>query len=95
MYRALVLLSMFTLALPVKSMGFETLNIDQPAIHYSDLAFPNDNNIQPNRSDFSINNFILMSSDEGEGWAVVTVTNTSSAKRTLDHNQLIAILANG
>ncbi|ASI93047.1 MULTISPECIES: hypothetical protein [Vibrio] len=95
MFRALLLIWSLAVTLPVMSMEYETLSIDQPAIHYSELAFPNSDNIQPNRSDFSINNYVLMSSESGERWAVVTVTNTSSAKRTINQTQLVAILANG
>ncbi|AYV23354.1 MULTISPECIES: hypothetical protein [Vibrio] len=95
MFRPLLLLLSIALTSPVRSMEYETLSIDQPAIHYSELAFPNNDNIQPNRSDFSVNNYVLMSSESGERWAVITVTNTSSAKRTINQTQLVAILANG
>jgi len=95
MFRALILILIIAVTSPVRSMEYETLSIDQPAIHYSELAFPNNDNIQPNRSDFSINNYVLMSSESGELWAVVTLTNTSSAKRTINQTQLVAILANG
>ncbi len=65
MFRPLLLLLSIALTSPVRSMEYETLSIDQPAIHYSELAFPNNDNIQPNRSDFSVNNYVLMSSESG------------------------------
>ena len=49
----------------------EVLSIDRVVPNSFDLAFPNESNIQPEQSDFSVNNFVLMSNDSGERWAVV------------------------
>ena len=59
--------------------GEEVLSIDRVVPNSFNLAFPNESNIQPEQSDFSVNNFVLMSNDSGERWAVVTLTNTSLA----------------
>jgi len=73
----------------------DALSIDQTPIHTMDLAFPNENNVQPSLGDFGIKNHVLMSNDEGERWAVVTIENEASGRRTLTNKHLLAILANG
>jgi len=57
--------------------------------------FPNDKNIHPGKSQFEILNYVLMSSEEGERWAVVTLKNTSTGSRIFDHSKIMALFANG
>lgn len=59
------------------------------------LNFPNDDNIQPRKSSFRVLNFVLMSNELGERWAIVTLKNSSTTKRTFDHEQLMALFADG
>ncbi len=73
----------------------EVLSIDRVIPNNFDLVFPNESNIQPEQSDFSVNNFVLMSNDSGERWAVVTLTNMASGQRSLTNKHLMAIVANG
>lgn len=82
-------------AFPATSKESEALNVDQVALNRAELAFPNNSNIQPDISDFGIQNFVLMSNDLGERWAVLTVKNEASGRRTLTEQHLLAILANG
>ncbi|QDP01028.1 hypothetical protein [Thalassotalea sp. PS06] len=59
------------------------------------LAFPNDENIVPQISDFGVLNNVLMSNEAGERWAVVTFTNLATGKRSLNQKHVMALLANG
>lgn len=72
-----------------------TLSIDRAVSGGVELAFPNEQNMQPEQSDFEVKNFVLMSNDIGERWAVVTLTNQASGRRTLTHKHLMAIVADG
>ncbi|MGB3725850.1 MAG: hypothetical protein WA981_08795 [Glaciecola sp.] len=73
----------------------DVLSIDRVVPKSANLAFPNTSNIQPEQSDFTVDNFVLMSNEKGERWAVVTLVNLASGSRTLTHRQLMALLANG
>lgn len=73
----------------------EVLSIDRIVPNNFGLAFPNESNIQPEQSDFQVNNFVLMSNEVGERWAVVTLTNLASGSRSLTNKHLMALVANG
>lgn len=73
----------------------DVLSIDRVVPQNFDLAFPNEFNNQPDLSDFKINSFALMSNEAGERWAVVTLTNLASGKRSLTQKHIMAIVANG
>ncbi|MDP5136181.1 hypothetical protein ORJ04_09490 [Rheinheimera baltica] len=73
----------------------DVLSVDTIVSNSFDLVFPNESNIQPEQSDFKVNNFILMSNEAGERWVVVTMSNTSSGRRSLTHKHLMAIVADG
>lgn len=73
----------------------EVISVDRVVPNSVELAFPNESNIQPEQSDFSVNNFVLMSNDSGERWAVVTLTNRASGRRSLTNKHLMAIVADG
>ena len=75
--------------------AFEPLNIDRHLPSDLQLAFPNPNKIQPQRSDFEVINTLPLSSDNGERWALMTIQNVTNGNRTLTQHQLLAILANG
>ena len=73
----------------------DVLSVDTIVSNSFDLVFPNESNIQQEQSDFKVNNFILMSNEAGERWVVVTMSNTSSGRRSLTHKHLMAIVADG
>ena len=73
----------------------EALTVDRVIANNLELAFPNDKNIQPKASDFELINYVVMSNDLGERWAVITLSNTSSGSRILEHEHLIALFADG
>ncbi|WP_289106707.1 hypothetical protein [uncultured Pseudoalteromonas sp.] len=71
------------------------LNVDRAIPNSMHLSFPNDNNITPKKSDFSIANYVLMSNEIGERWAVITLTNLASGKRELNQEHVLALFADG
>ena len=73
----------------------DVLSLDRFVPNSFDLAFPNEKNIQPDISDFKVINFALMSNQSGERWAIVTIMNQAQGRRTLSHNHLMALIANG
>ncbi|WP_366942489.1 hypothetical protein [uncultured Shewanella sp.] len=88
-----VLLSLISFS--ASSTENEALNVDQVSVSASDLSFPNDRNIQPSRSDFFIKNYVLMSNDLGERWALITIKNNSAGRRTLSEKHILALVADG
>lgn len=73
----------------------EVLTVDRIISHNIELAFDNDKNEKPKLSEFELVNYILMSNDLGERWAVVTVKNQASGNRILENDHLMALFANG
>lgn len=73
----------------------DVISVDRVVPNSFELAFPNDRNLEPELSDFQVQNVVLMSNDNGERFAVVTLTNLSSGSRTLNHNHLMAQVSNG
>ncbi|NVK56542.1 MAG: hypothetical protein HWE26_13090 [Alteromonadaceae bacterium] len=73
----------------------DILSVDRVIPNSIDFAFPNESSIQPEPSDFTVKNFVLMSNDAGGRWAVVTITNEASGSRSLTHKHLMAVVANG
>ena len=73
----------------------EVLTVDRVVSNSLELAFPNDKNIKPQSSDFILFNYVVMSNNMGERWAVITLTNSTSGSRTLKNVHLMALFANG
>ena len=73
----------------------EVLTLDRVVPNNFELAFPNDDNIEPVLSDFKVKNAILMSNELGERFAVVTIENRSSGSRNLNQKHLMAQVSNG
>jgi hypothetical protein len=86
----LVILSFSALANSEK-----VINVDRAIPSSLHLAFPNDANITPKKGEFEVLNYILMSNNEGERWAVITLTNLSSGNRELNEDHLLALFADG
>lgn len=98
MFKALVLiLIVFSSAVVANTSNTlnNVLNVDRAIPSSIHLSFPNDNNIMPKKSDFTILNYVLMSNNEGERWAVITLTNLSSGNRELNQDHLLALFADG
>ncbi|TQV77504.1 hypothetical protein FLL45_06055 [Aliikangiella marina] len=74
---------------------YNALTVDHPIPSFGEYSFPNDQKIQPAKSDFHIENVITMSNPEGERWAAVTLTNQSAGQRIFKPNQLLALFADG
>lgn len=75
--------------------AFDALSVDRSVSSSVQLSFPNEKNIQPEVSDFSVLNYVLMSNEHGERWAVLTIKNRASGNRALNQDHLIGLLANG
>ncbi|WP_042149198.1 MULTISPECIES: hypothetical protein [unclassified Pseudoalteromonas] len=73
----------------------EVLTVDRIISHNIELAFDNDTNEKPKLSEFQLVNYIVMSNDLGERWAVVTIKNQASGNRILENDHLMALFANG
>ncbi|WNC68635.1 hypothetical protein RI845_00460 [Thalassotalea nanhaiensis] len=73
----------------------EVLNVERSVSASIELSFPNENNIEPEESDFEIVNYVLMGNEIGERFAVITLQNTSSGNRVLENKHLMALFADG
>jgi hypothetical protein len=73
----------------------EVLTVDRVVPNNLQLAFPNDMGEKPQVSDFQLVNYVAMSSEVGERWAVVTVRNSSSGGRSFENQHLMAVFADG
>ena len=75
--------------------SIKALNVDRAVSNSMHLSFANDSNITPKKGDFKITNYVLMSNEEGERWAVITLTNLSSGNRELGEEHILALFADG
>jgi hypothetical protein len=73
----------------------DVLNVDRSVSKSIQLAFSNDNNITPKKSDFEVINYVLMSNENGERWSVITLTNLSHGERSINQEHLLALFADG
>lgn len=73
----------------------EVLTVDREVSNNVELAFPNDKGLKPKSSDFELVNYVIMSNEQGERWAVLTLTNTSTGNRMLEQDHLMALFADG
>ncbi len=73
----------------------DMLTVDRVVATNLELAFPNDKNFQAKPSDFELVNYVIMSNELGERWAVLTLSNTSAGNRSLEHEHLMALFADG
>ncbi|TMP07816.1 hypothetical protein CWC11_05770 [Pseudoalteromonas sp. S3178] len=98
MFKALVLIFIvFSSAVTANTSNTlnSVLNVDRAIPNSIHLSFPNDNNITPKKSDFTILNYVLMSNNDGERWAVITLNNLSSGNRELNQDHILALFADG
>ena len=91
----LLLLVFILLSFSTYADEFEALSVDRVISNNLELVFPNDKNIKPKASDFELMNYVVMSNDLGERWAVITLNNISSGSRILEHEHLMALFADG
>lgn len=70
----------------------KTLTFEPTPYQNTKLHCENDNDIFPANNDFDLLNYSIMSSEEGERFAFITLHNTSSGQRIFTQDQLIAIL---
>lgn len=94
MYKYIVS-AFFFMAFVSNANELEVLTVDRIVSTNIELAFPNDENLKAKSSDFKLVNYVIMSNEIGERWAVLTLTNTSSGNRMLEHDHLMALFADG
>ncbi len=73
----------------------EILSVDESIPGIELIEFPNENYIQPDKSDFTLVHSVIMSNLKGERWATITVKNNASGIRTFDQEQILALFADG
>lgn len=71
------------------------LHFDQPPAPINQFKFKQSDRLKPTRNNFRLIEAMFMSNNIGERWAIVTIENTSSGKRFLKNDHIIATLANG
>ena len=79
----------------VASAEDDVLMVDQTLGKEVQLTFPNERNFQPKPSDFKVVNYVPMSSESGDRWAIVTIKNTSSGSRIFESHYLLGLFADG
>lgn len=83
------------ISLSAQAEESDVLTVDRVVSKNSEFSFPDSDRVSPRESDFEVDNYVLMSNDVGERWAVITLTNLSSGNREFDSNQLMALFADG
>lgn len=73
----------------------DVLNVDRFVTKNVEFSFPNNKNIRAKASDFLLDNYVIMSNELGDRWAVLTLTNTSNGRRILEQDHVLALFANG
>ncbi len=73
----------------------DSLIVDPIVPQTLQLHFPNEENIQPDISNFEIISAVTMSNEDGERWATLAIVNSASGRRTLSSRHLMAIFADG
>lgn len=94
MYKFISLACLF-LACNINANEASVLTVDRVIPKAVEFSFPNDKRLTPKRSDFILDNYVIMSNELGERWAVLTLTNESSGQRILDQDHILALFANG
>lgn len=75
-------------------------NYSSTIIHVDDASFKHkpvfceENIVEPDKNDFQILDYNVMSSEDGHRYSLVTIKNTSSGQRILTEEHLVAIHAN-
>jgi hypothetical protein len=73
----------------------QALSIETRVPSSVELAFPNESGLAPELSEFQVLSFVPMSNEAGERWAVLTIKNLASGRRTLSQKHLMALTADG
>ena len=91
----IIISAFFLLSFSSNANETEVLTVDRVVPNNLELSFPNDRRIKPKSSDFELVNYVVMSNELGERWAVVTVRNSSTGGRSLENGHLMALFAYG
>ncbi len=91
----LVTTTLLFLSLSSYASDNDILTVDRTVSKNIQLSFPNEKNIKPKESEFKVLNYVLMSNETGERWSVITIENTASGNRSLEHNHIMGLFADG
>ncbi|NTS78472.1 hypothetical protein HR060_16635 [Catenovulum sp. SM1970] len=93
MFRRIILSSL--LLSSISYADEQVLSIEPRLPGNFELAYPNESATFPEISEFEVLNFAPMSNEKGERWAVITINNLASGRRTLNHKHLLGLVADG
>lgn len=71
-----------------------TLRFEISPFKNAPLYCEDQQDVTPDKNDFYVMDYVLMSSDFGERHALVTLTNQSAGQRIFTHDYVVAILGN-
>jgi len=71
-----------------------TLRFESSPFKDKPVFCEDDEAVYPDKSDFSILEYVLMSSDSGERFALITLVNKSAGQRIFTQDHVVAILGN-
>jgi len=71
------------------------LFFDKPIAQSMEFLFDIEEDLYPDQSTFKIKDFAFLSNERGERAALVNITNTAAAPRTLAPNQIYGLFADG
>ena len=96
MYRYLMIMVGLLWGVAIPAMAAQDiLTVDRAISGELETFFENENEEEPRRSDFKVVNYVLMSSEKGARWAVVTLKNGSTGSRIFKEDQMLALFADG
>ncbi|TKD45647.1 hypothetical protein [Azotobacter chroococcum] len=72
----------------------KSIRFDGTPLKNADIHCDNDDDLLPERNDFELIDYSVMSNEQGERFALVTIKNKSSGQRFFDNNDLVALLGN-
>ncbi|WP_152390054.1 hypothetical protein [Azotobacter salinestris] len=72
----------------------KSIRFEETPLKNADIHCDNDDDLLPERNDFELIDYSVMSNEQGERFALVTIKNKSSGQRFFVNNDLVALLGN-
>ena len=72
----------------------EVIHFDSTPFKHVEMNCDNPDKVSPQKNDFELIDYALMSTEQGERFALVTIKNKTNGQRIFKQNQLMAILGN-
>lgn len=90
----LLLLQIMLITETVQAADSAVLRFETSPFRNSELVCDFDDNVTPEKNDFNLIEYALMSSDFGDRFAILTIQNTSSGQRILNEKHVVAVFGN-